>query len=349
MTNNKYNKSVLETLVPVNSLASGQLEDLLVRQDVEVIKAGEVLFYLGEQDNTTLYLLGGEIALDSAMGEKQTIKAGDIASWHPVAHHQPRRYTATALTDVTCIRFDSYRLDTILSWDQSVGYAVLNIGREEDSTEWISQLLRSNIFYKVPPENIMAMFKCLVEIPVRAGEQVIIQGGTADSCYFIKEGVAEVTVSSSGLGSSISLALLGAGDWFGEEALLSNSARNANVTMNSDGMLMQLNKKDFYELLVSPELQFISYAAAVDAEVKWVDVRLPSEYRRGHLFGAMNLPLNTLRIKNKLLNGKKFYVLCCSTGRRSAAAAFLLKEAGLNVAILDGGINALNEEMLVNE
>ncbi|HBP66826.1 MAG TPA: cyclic nucleotide-binding protein, partial [Alcanivorax sp.] len=33
------------------------------------------------------------------------------------------------------------------------------------------------------------------------------------------------------------------------------------------------------------------------------------------------------------------YVAYCDTGRRSATAAFLLKNAGLDVFVLDGGLN----------
>ena len=36
--------------------------------------------------------------------------------------------------------------------------------------------------------------------------------------------------------------------------------------------------------------------------------------------------------------GKK-YIICCDTGRRSAAAAFLLSQRGLDVCVLEGGMN----------
>ena len=56
--------------------------------------------------------------------------------------------------------------------------------------------------------------------------------------------------------------------------------------------------------------------------------------------GATNMPLNVLRLKSRLLDPGKTYIAYCDTGRRSATAAFLLKSAGLDVIVLDGGLNA---------
>jgi hypothetical protein len=39
------------------------------------------------------------------------------------------------------------------------------------------------------------------------------------------------------------------------------------------------------------------------------------------------------------LDPEKKYIICCDTGRRSAAAAFLLSQRGLDVCVLEGGMN----------
>ncbi len=48
------------------------------------------------------------------------------------------------------------------------------------------------------------------------------------------------------------------GDAFGEEALLSDAKRNANVTMETNGALMRLSKDDFNELLKEPMLSWLT-------------------------------------------------------------------------------------------
>ena len=51
------------------------------------------------------------------------------------------------------------------------------------------------------------------------------------------------------------LAELKTGDSFGEEALISESTRNATITMITDGVLMKLAKDTFVELVKKPTLQ----------------------------------------------------------------------------------------------
>ncbi len=63
------------------------------------------------------------------------------------------------------------------------------------------------------------------------------------------------------------------------------------------------------------------------------------DHHQQHLAGAANIPLSALRLKSRLLDPAARYVAYCDTGRRSATAAFLLKNAGLDVFVLDGGLN----------
>ena len=70
----------------------------------------------------------------------------------------------------------------------------------------------------------------------------------------------------------------------------------------------------------------------------WLDVRLESEYKHNGLEGSINIPLFMLRLKVATLSEDKKYILYCDTSRRSAAAAFLLSERGLDAACLKDGI-----------
>lgn len=348
MSQQSINKKLLQTFVPVNSLTSNHLDQLLAKQDVALIPKGEALFTIGDEDNTTIYLLSGEVELVDSMGRRTVISSGGIESWHPVEHFQPRRSTATALSDVSIVKFDSYRLDTILSWDQSAGYMILDIASNrqlDQDADWMIKLLKSNLFYSVPPANIQEIFRRLKPMPLAAGEAVIRQGDNADCCYFVKKGVCEVSVLMPGAEQAVSVAMLEAGQGFGEEALLSETTRNATVSMATEGILMRLDKADFIELLKEPVVSAIDFDSCqkfIDEGGVWLDVRTPDEFEGEHFQGAQNMPLNVLRLKSRLLDSKKHFLLCCDTGRRSSAAAFLLKNAGFRVDVLDGGINALS-------
>jgi phage shock protein E len=70
--------------------------------------------------------------------------------------------------------------------------------------------------------------------------------------------------------------------------------------------------------------------ALVKDGARLVDVRTPEEFAAGHLEGAINLPVDTLksRAAAELAPSDAPVVLYCRSGRRSAQAAALLGELG---------------------
>jgi rhodanese-related sulfurtransferase len=56
--------------------------------------------------------------------------------------------------------------------------------------------------------------------------------------------------------------------------------------------------------------------------------------------GAINLPLYFMRLKLKSLDRNVHYVVCCDTGRRSSAGAYILAERGFRASVLRGGLAA---------
>ena len=317
-------KSLLQTFVPVNALTGDQLDRLLDQHEVRNIPAGEVIFSLGDEDKRTIYLLKGDVELEDAEGATEVIGAGDMESWHPLDHFQPRKRTARARTDVSVVVFDSSGLDAILAWDQSAGYVILDINSNaayQDDRHWMIRLLKSKLFYRVRPGNIREIFRRLKTQKFRSGDVVIDQGDDADGCYIIREGMCEGLIRGEGATEATPVALLEQGQWFGEEALLSGKPRNASVVMATDGVLMRLDRKDFDELLREPIVQTTSLEGArelVANGARWLDVRTPDEFEQSHIKGAVNMPLNVLRLKSRLLDASRHYIAVCDTGRRSA-------------------------------
>ncbi|RME72518.1 MAG: sulfate permease, partial [Chloroflexi bacterium] len=72
-----------------------------------------------------------------------------------------------------------------------------------------------------------------------------------------------------------------------------------------------------------------------------IDVREPREYRRGHVPGAIPVPLGRILTDATLFDGRDDIVLTCRSGRRSRRAAAALQRQGFrNVKILQGGLLA---------
>jgi rhodanese-related sulfurtransferase len=212
----------------------------------------------------------------------------------------------------------------------------------EDDGDWMTRMLHSELFSRVPAANIQRIFTRLESVSVSDGDIVVEQDAPGDYYYIIQYGRCEVSRRTSGGKNGIKLAELGPGDTFGEEALVSDSQRNANVKMLTDGALMRLAKQDFIELIKTPLLNMLDLSEGdqrvADNGAVWVDVRFPEEHTSGAIAGSINQPLNTLRMHAERLDKDRIYIVYCDSGARSAVAAFLLSERGFDVHCLRGGL-----------
>ena len=344
-------KRILRSLVPPNALNAENFQEIAGNARLEDVPAGRFLFKKGEMDRKTIYVLTGDVEL-SGEGVTNVIKGGTSEGLQPLANKQPRQMSARTRSKCTITRFDSDLLDIILTWDQLSGIEVSDItlsegvvsDDEEDSgDDWMTRILQSKAFLRIPPANIQAMFMRLQELPVKAEQEIIKQGDDGDYYYIICRGKCRVTRKSAA-GSNVTLAQLSDGDVFGEEALLSEAKRNATITMETDGLLMRLSKSDFEELLKAPMLHDVTLDEAKDMVRKGamlLDVRLESEHIAGSIKGSHNIPLFMLRLKAESLDMNRKYVCFCETGRRSSAAAFLMSERGFDSCVLRGGLQAI--------
>ncbi len=339
-------KKILKRLVPINSLTGEHVEKLATSAEPEKVPAGDVVFREGEEDHSAIYLLQGEIELVAGSSLLKVLRGGEEATLHPLAPYQPRQVTAKARTVIAVLRFQSELLDALLTWDQTSGYVVEDIADEhdqQDENDWMGKILQKEVFFRIPPANIQAIFMRMRSVSLRAGENVIEQGQEGDYYYVVKRGHCKVTRKTRSNPNGVKLATLGVGDSFGEEALITDAKRNATVTMLSDGELMRLSKDDFMTLLNEPLLNWVGFDDAQEMVegkgAQWLDVRLPPEYEQRHLEGSINVPFFSLRLRFKQLDRATPYVVVCDTGSRSSAAAFLLNERGFDAHVLRGGLN----------
>lgn len=346
---NLVDKSLLKTFVPLDALNEEIFDDLASRTYVEDIAKGQVIFGIGNTEKQSIYLIEGEVKLQSFDGTTSVIKADTPQARHALSNLSPRKHTAVATQACKIVRIDSEFLEILMTWDQMAGIEVDEITVDEprglmavDSDDWMTKILQSRAFLQIPPANIQAMFMRMQEVMVKEGETIIQQGDEGDYYYIIKSGKCKVTKPSK-TNSELVLATLSNGDAFGEEALLSEAKRNANIVMLTDGVLMRLSKEDFNELLKEPMLTWVTNEEAeklvAEGDALWMDVRLESEFSNNGIPGAINVPLFMLRMSAEKLDPAKKYILYCDTGRRSSAGAFLLSERGFNAYCLKDGLS----------
>ena len=329
---------------PFDTLESANLDDLLNHIEILQASQGQVLFNKGDTEKRSIYLLSGTVSLRNGDQDLGTIAGGTDEARNPIAKTLPRQLSAVAVDEVQYFCIDSDLVDVTLTLDHSGVYEVGDFSADLKGGEgdWMSALLCSEIFQQIPPQNIQMVFMRLKRLNYKAGHVVIRQGSKGDHFYIIKSGRCLVTRETRGNSNNIALAELGVGDTFGEEALISNAGRNATISMQTDGTLMQLGRDDFQSLLNEPTIVSLEHEDADEAVTqggKWLDVRIPSEFKAFSKANAMNLPLYLLRHKLDSLDRKTPYVVYCDTGRRSSAAAFILNQQGFETAVLKGGLN----------
>src|SRR5260221_6286384 len=337
--------AVLRTFSPLDGLKAENLHALARKTHIRELGAGRVLFKEGDTDKRTFYLVAGNVELRADDRLIGTIRAGTPEARAALAPGLPRKFTARAAIDLEYIMIDSDSLDVLLTWARTGKYGVAELrGDGLDVTgDWMTTLLQTKAFHRIPPANIQAIFMRMQRINYRLGDVIIKQGTEGDYFYVVVAGKCVVTRETPLNKEGIKLAELGPGDSFGEEALIAEAKRNATVTMSTEGTLMRLGKSDFQPPLKEPLLQWVDYDAAraiIARAGKWLDVRLPSEFQNFRIDEAVNIPLYFIRLKLNTLDKNVQYVVCCDTGRRSSAAAYILSERGFEAYVLKGGLAA---------
>ena len=365
----KLSKSLLAQFTPLNALNPENLAEIAAKVETYTVVRGKTIFTEGSVLDQHYYLLEGEADIFDVSGQKVgTIIAGSQEALSSLTLNNPQYMTARSKTDCLVIGVDRDLLDILLTWDQTGSYTVKDLSphkpraehdlipaedNADDDGDWMTRILQTKAFHRIPPANIQAMFMRMEAVHYRADEVVVQQGDSGDYFYMITSGRCEVSRSSDASSGSVHLATLGSGDSFGEEALISDAVRNATVTCSSDASMMRLSKSDFSTLLKEPLLSWVNYQQSVEkiaVGAQWLDVRLPVEYKAEHIPGSINIPLIFLRMKINTLDTDREYIVCCDTGRRSSAASFLLSERGFErVHTLENGLNDVPEEDLFHQ
>lgn len=324
----------------------GLSEQLLskVAQNVKVARAakGNIIFKRGRILSDLYFLIEGEVDLiNNEFGIEKVRKGGERQA-QPLNQFSPTVVSAIAKSPVRYFTVDSSWLENAIavanappervsstSGEDFIGE--MQVGDLADSDDWMSCILQSPVFSRIPSSQLQELFARFEKVPVESGERIVKEGAKGDYFYVIASGTCRVTNRSGSVDVALS-----AGDYFGEEALISNAPRNASVMMTSDGVLKRLNADDFLELIKTPVLRFLSQneVGQLNKPFKILDVRMPIEYRAQHFPGSVNMPLSRLRDTLAELSQGITYLVSGEGGTRAEIAAYILCQAGFDANIL---------------
>jgi len=348
----KYADSIRQ-LIPINELPP-EIQNEIIKNAVLIETAKkELVFNQGDRDGFSFYLLDGVLELEASGQVHNTITAGSDRARYPLAQLQPRQFSAKAKIPSVVLRLSRDMLDKLLVMHQgkaesddglsdTPGVVELDfIDGVDDDGDWMTVMLQSEIFSGMPTANIHKLFSLLEPVEYKAGSVVIKQGEPGHHYYIVQDGRCEVLRQSAPGGKDIRLAELRPGDSFGEEALITETVRNATVRMVTDGVVAQLSKDDFVTLIQKTTLKSISSEKAAELVAvggKWLDVRFKNEHDQNTIEDSLHIPLNILRMQADKLDKDIHYVLFCDTGGRSSVGAFVLTDRGFSVNYLEGGL-----------
>lgn len=327
----------LQQFSPFVALDEKQFDAIRHYVHKEELAKGSFLIKRGRPLKDLTFLLSGRVDLVDASFNSEAVVAATPRCREALSQKSPSEVSALAKTDVVVIRVEHQALETLkeLKRAATAAPAPVMAAVYEGAEDWMGSLLNSPLFAQVPPTQLQQLFVRFESINVAAGETVVQENGDGDFFYVIESGRARVITRFEG-----EVASLGPGQFFGEEALVGDTIRNASVIMETDGVLMRLNKEDFRVLLQEPLIHYISTEelarrTAEGQQCQLLDVRIPLEHRMAHVPGSINIPLAALRRRVKDLDSSLSYVITDDGGKRSEVAAHLLCQAGLKTFILE--------------
>lgn len=334
---------VLKKFVPFKGLEEKYLEEALRIIKTNTYPKGTMIFKRSKVVDVRYFLLEGQVDLIDAAFNANQVMSGSERAESTLNPGTPTRCSALAKSSVMIFSIDADALDRIVAWSQTMASAS-DDGQEVDKlvfeveeinekgSDWMSSLLQSPLFARIPLTQVQELFLRFEDVAKGKSDVVIKEGEKGDYFYVLASGSARVYNRSD----SVDL-ILGPGSYFGEEALLGNTVRNATVEMTSSGILKRLTAESFFELLKSPVLRYVEdrVLESLDKPYKLIDVKMPMEYRLNHVPGSINVPLSRLRSRIPELEvSNVVYVVPDDAGGRADIAAHLLCQAGCEALIL---------------
>jgi CRP-like cAMP-binding protein len=288
---------------PFTGLNSALLFALCRHARMVDVPAGRWLLRPGRLLRGTHYLFQGSL---ETVAPNRVVHAGDADARQSV---YPGAAGLKTLSDCRLLRLAEEGMSLLDTQDRA---ALPTVSREDDC--WQTRFLRSHLMTVLPKSLWQQVLSNMVPIVAEAGEMIIVEGSVEDrdACYVIgSSGRAVVTVGGRRVHE------LGAGDLFGEDALISAQPRNASVEMVEPGAVMRLEAGPFRD--------FLAEVLAVGAFEEPAGANFSNAPRQ--IFEVSSV--KGLRERIARLDVSVTYLVSSADARLLALALFLLKKRGL--------------------
>ena len=241
----------LRRLEPYSRLTGQQLMDLANSCRELTIAAGRHFEVRNETMRGQCFLLEGSVQI-CAVGARQTRVLETVT--HPSARARLPLLGVTALgQDAKDVHIRTRYRSRLLVVDHevertpgSVHVTPINATDENNAHrntyQWMQRFLGSAFAADLPPSELRNLFRAFTSEQVEAGQVIGKKGEPPSRFHVVKTGQVRVL-------DHVTLAVLGPGDFFGEDSLIRNAPRNATISMLTDGELASIDEHAFRSLL----------------------------------------------------------------------------------------------------
>ncbi len=355
-TTSTINKEICDRFLPLSTIPNHMRDELLQHAmtasfDVysNIIKhSGKKVLYH--------YLIDGYADIRHSFDRRTNISSSDPKCAYPLEELIKDGGVVRAITPCKVLIINRSYLDEILLRMQSSSNSTATLIEEEYPSntsqtddkisqdegiddnykgDWMSLFYRSPLAMNLSPAQTQQVFSKLDNVEVFSGETVIKCHTKGNFFYILKEGYAEVVSENFGpfKGKSFELE---PGDYFGDEALVGHTIRNASVVMSSDGILGRMSQSDFEKNIKSA---LVTTPTADELKTFhnpiYCDVRLPLEYKMEHLPHSINIPVGKIRKNLDSFDKNLIYIITPEGELRSELAVYLMRQAGIEAYYMD--------------
>jgi CRP-like cAMP-binding protein/thioredoxin reductase/Fe-S-cluster-containing hydrogenase component 2 len=243
----------LRKRVPLLAAADEQqLRDTFLSARVREYGDGEIIIRQNDYTNDFLIIASGRVELWKRPEQSTTevkiaeLTAGNFFGEMSLISGRRRTATARAIGPTRLIEIPRKAILKLLATAPRAKALV--------DQAFLLRAFGGYLFPDIPEAQLGELVDLAVVVPLGKDAAVFTEGSAADAFYLIRNGMVKISKKSGD--KEVVLSYLVAGNFFGEAALFSDSARTASVTTIFPSDLIKLSKRDFNAFLAAhPELR----------------------------------------------------------------------------------------------
>ena len=222
-------------------LTADEKQTLIDCGTVHSAMSGEVLCHQGEIDRRVFIIVMGEVEISEGEGENQVVlahlKRGEVFGEISALFESPRISNVKVTKPSVVLIIPGDVFENIITGRSALYNAIL----ERYKNRLSETALRSvDLFRHIEGDILKPLIEVASIVGISEGGTIVTEGEAGDYFYIIIRGTA--CVSHDLGGSTINLALMKSGDYFGEWSVLTGAPRAATVSAIDRVDLLQIER-----------------------------------------------------------------------------------------------------------